>query len=100
MKVFISMPMKWKLPHEIEKEWNKYVTLIKEKHPTAEILESRVTDNENEKPLKRLGKSIEILAEADVAYFCGDWMRARGCLIEYDCVKRYGIPCAEMEGGC
>lgn len=32
-----------------------------------------------------LGKSIELLAQADVAYFVKGWYKARGCLIENEC---------------
>lgn len=33
------------------------------------------------KPLWFLAKSIELLAEADVVYFCSGWESARGCRI-------------------
>lgn len=38
-----------------------------------------------------LGKSIELLAQADVAYFVKGWNKARGCLIENECAFRYGV---------
>jgi len=42
--------------------------------------------------LECLGKSIELLAEADVAYFASGWQNARGCIIEHECAVMYGIP--------
>lgn len=42
-------------------------------------------------PLAYLGKSISLLAEADIAYFGGDWRNARGCKIEHECAVAYGI---------
>lgn len=46
-------------------------------------------------PLKWLGKSIKKLADADVAYFCYGWKDARGCRIEHQCAKEYGIEIIE-----
>ena len=42
-------------------------------------------------PLKYLSKSVELLADADVAYFCFGWDTARGCKIEHQCAVEYGI---------
>lgn len=46
-------------------------------------------------PIWYLGKSIMLLAEADVAYFGGDWENARGCKIEYEIADKYGIQIIE-----
>ena len=43
------------------------------------------------KPLWFLGKSLELLADADVAYFATGWKEARGCVIEHDSAIAYGI---------
>ena len=43
------------------------------------------------KPLWFLGKSLELLSNADVAYFAPGWKDARGCIIEHDCAIAYGI---------
>lgn len=42
-------------------------------------------------PLKYLSKSIELLADADIVYFCHGWYKARGCKIEHQCAADYGI---------
>ena len=42
-------------------------------------------------PLELLGKSIELLAHADLAVFAPGWLSARGCKIEYECAVQYGI---------
>ena len=39
-----------------------------------------------------LSKSIEKLADADIAFFLNGWETARGCRLEYECAKAYGIP--------
>ena len=38
-----------------------------------------------------LGKSLELLAQADVVYFAPGWADARGCRIEHLCAVEYGI---------
>lgn len=47
------------------------------------------------KPLWFLGKSLELLAGADIAYFVKGWQDARGCKIENTCAIEYGIPVIE-----
>jgi hypothetical protein len=42
-------------------------------------------------PVAYLGKSITLLSEADVAYFGEGWKDARGCKIEHEVAKEYGI---------
>ena len=43
------------------------------------------------KPLWFIGKSLELLADADVAYFAPGWEEARGCKIEHTCAVEYNI---------
>ena len=44
-----------------------------------------------------LGKAIMMLAEADLAVFCDGWQTARGCIIEHECAKEYGIKILELD---
>lgn len=46
-------------------------------------------------PVAYLGKSISLLAEADVAYFGEGWREARGCKIEHEVAVQYGIDIIE-----
>lgn len=46
-------------------------------------------------PLWFLGKSIQFLGQADVAYFIGDWEKYRGCRTENFVAKEYGIKVIE-----
>ncbi len=43
------------------------------------------------KPLWFLGKSLELLSTADVAYFVKGWEKYRGCRIEQLAAAQYGI---------
>jgi hypothetical protein len=39
-----------------------------------------------------LGKSIQLMSEAELVVFANNWEEARGCMIEYETAKRYNIP--------
>lgn len=101
MKVFISQPMRDKTDEEIKTEREKVVSIIKEKYnQDVEIIDSFFENApHNAKPLWFLGKSLELLADADVAYFCKDWELYRGCRIEHICAKEYRIDVMESEVG-
>ena len=74
-KLFISQPMKGKSDEDILTERKKAI--------------------KSAKPLWFLGKSLELLAGADIAYFTKGWQEARGCKIENTCAIEYGIPVIE-----
>lgn len=38
-----------------------------------------------------LGKSLLLLTEANLVVFAKGWRSARGCLVEYQCARKYGI---------
>lgn len=65
----------------------------------AEIIDSFFTDDyvSKNRPLYYLGKSLTLLAEADVAYFVKGWEYARGCKIEHTCAVEYGVDCIVEE---
>ena len=92
-KVFISQPMAGKTDQEILAEREEAIRELKEKYGEIEIIDSFFQGTE-EKPLVCLAHSLELLAEADVAWFCKGWSRARGCRIEHSCAERYGIETA------
>lgn len=43
------------------------------------------------RPLWFLGKSLELLSTADIAYFADGWTYSRGCRVEHLCAIEYGI---------
>ncbi|MEY8308508.1 DUF4406 domain-containing protein [Erysipelotrichaceae bacterium 51-3] len=53
-------------------------------------------DEAKNRPLVSLAKSLEMMAKADIAIFCPGWEKARGCQIEYQAAKAYGIPCIAL----
>lgn len=42
-------------------------------------------------PLCFLAKSLENMSLCHDAYFCKDWEQARGCRIEHEAAKAYGL---------
>ena len=96
-KLFISQPMRGKTDEEILKEREKAVASA-EKHlgEKVEVIDSFFQNAPAEaKPLWFLGKSLELLSTADVAYFTPGWEEARGCRIENTCAIEYGITVIE-----
>ena len=94
MKVFISQPMNGKTNEEIKAERQQAIVDVKAEfpHEKIEVLDSFFENAPHEaKPLWFLGKSFEVLSQADIAYFCKGWREARGCEMEYDACCRYGI---------
>ena len=93
VKAFISQPMRDKTNEKIEAERAAAVARIKEIcGDDVEVIDSFFKDApHNAKPLWFLGKSLELLSTADVAFFCEGWEQYRGCRIEHECCTEYGI---------
>ena len=92
-KLFISQPMNGKSDEQILKEREEAVREAKivcgeEVELIDSFFQSAPADA---RPLWFLGKSLELLSTADVAYFAPGWKDARGCKIEYLCAVEYGI---------
>ena len=96
-KLFISQPMRDKTNEEIERERQNAIQSVKENFgDDVEVIDSFFKDAPHDaKPLWFLGKSLELLAGADVAYFCKGWENYRGCRIENQCAIEYGITVIE-----
>lgn len=96
MKLFISQPMRDKTDEQIKRERNKAIQSAATELG-CEVEDIEVIDSFFEgapayaKPMWFLGKSIELLSTADVAYFCAGWEEYRGCKIQHTCACEYGI---------
>lgn len=100
MKAMISQPMAGKTPEYIVETRERAVKFLEERG--YEIVNTLFTDDwysESSmkdrgvvnKPLCYLAKSLENMSLCDVAYFCKGWERARGCRIEQEAAKAYGL---------
>lgn len=92
-KLFISQPMRGKTNEEIIATREKAIESAKrELGEDVEVIDSFFKDAPvDANPLWYLAKSIEMLSQADVAYFAKGWEDARGCRIENTCAIEYGI---------
>lgn len=101
IKVFISQPMKDKTEEEIKSERERATEICKKmtREGSVEIIDSYFEDdpdsNIQHKAVFFLGRSIQKLSEADVAYFIKGWNKYRGCQIEHLIAKQYNIPTLE-----
>ena len=95
-KLFISLPMAGKSEEEIRNKMAEYKEnaeyLIGEE---LELIDTFIVDGPDENikdpAIWCLGKSITLMAEADVVYFGRGWRSARGCIVEYETAYRYKI---------
>ena len=102
MKVFISQPMKNKTPEEIKAVRLAAETMVKAIFPEKKIegIDSYFEGNAaSEPPLANLGKSFELLATADIAFFCYGWDETRGCRLEHAACMSYEIPFIDVTEG-
>lgn len=96
VKLFISQPMRGLTDEEILKVREEIKAKAKKViGEEVELIDSFIKEYPGEInktiPVYYLGKSIQFLSQADVAYFGGDWQNARGCKIEHEIAKEYGI---------
>ena len=103
VKVFISQPMAGRSQEEIEDERDEVFAKVacmmsEERGEDCREVPSYFgpTGAAQMSPLELLGKSIELMAHADVAVFAPGWERARGCLIEHACALNYGVEIVEL----
>lgn len=100
MKAMLSQPMAGKTDEEITATREKAIRVLESKG--YEIINTLFTDEwysaENmEKrgvvqiPLCFLAKSLESMSLCHAAYFCKGWENARGCKIEHEAAKAYGL---------
>lgn len=104
VRLFISQPMRGKTDEEIEREREELIAIAKAVYADrgeVEVIDSFFKGGLNvpagvKAPLYYLSKSLELLATADVAIFAKDWREARGCRIEHECGKQYGVSTIEL----
>lgn len=96
-KLFISQPMRGKTDEEILAERKKAIESAERNlGEPVEVIDSFFQNAPADaRPLWFLGKSLELLSTADIAYFAKGWEDARGCRIENQCAIEYGIEVIE-----
>lgn len=99
-KAMISQPMAGKTDDEIvrtrdralmhleELGYSTVNTLFTDEWYSKESMEARGVV---QIPLCFLAKSLENMSLCHVAYFCKGWEQTRGCRIEHEAAKAYGL---------
>jgi len=99
-KAMLSQPMGGKTDEEIIETRNKAINALEAKG--YEVVNTLFTDewyNSEQMeargvvqiPLCFLAKSLENMSLCHTAYFCKGWENARGCRIEHEAAKAYGL---------
>lgn len=99
-KAMLSQPMAGKSEEEISATRERATKTLKEKG--FEIVNTLFTDEWYSKekmaergvvqvPLCFLAKSLDNMSKCHAAYFCKGWENARGCKIEHEVAKAYGL---------
>lgn len=99
-KAMLSQPMMGKSESEIVDTRNKAIKALEEKG--YEVINTLFTDewysSESMKtrgvvqiPLCFLAKSLDNMSLCHAVYFCKGWENARGCRIEHEAAKAYGL---------
>ena len=98
----ISQPMNGKTHEEIEKQKNKAIkelksqgyevvnTLFDSEYYSEDLIKQRGYSNMG---LYFLSQSLMEMSKCDAVYFCSGWEQARGCKIEHEVAKAYGLEC-------
>ena len=98
-KLFISQPMRGKTDHQILLEREHAIESAKKVlGEEVEVIDSFFQNAPADaNPLWYLGKSLELMAEADIVYFAPGWKDARGCRVENHAAFEYGLVMMEAE---
>ena len=100
MKVFISQLMNGRDEEIIKKERKEVMDYVRRLYPDAEEIQSFFghpdMDSKNV-PLKMLGMSLELMAEADLIVFADCWSLGRGCKIEHEVALQYGLKILDLD---
>lgn len=94
MMVLISQPMAGKTQQEIVETRERAIRTLRESG--YEIIDSlfgfmKMSSEVINVPLYYLAKSLELMSRCDTVYFCRGWEEARGCRIEHEAAREYGL---------
>lgn len=103
-KVFISLPMAGYSTEEIKRRQAElFAQFVRETHLTNYRLIDTVTGfgevRNDRDALRSLSYALGLLSDADALYFSDGAADARGCRIEREAARAYGIPVYHQGGG-
>ena len=100
LKAMLSQPMGGKTQEEIVETRERAIRALQDRG--YKVVNTLFTDEWYSKeameargvvqiPLCFLAKSLENMSLCHAAYFCRGWEQARGCRIEHEAAKSYGL---------
>lgn len=97
-KVMLIQPMAGRNEEEIKREREMITEAIESNgQEVINTLFIEEAPKDSKEGLYYLGKSIQAMAEADIVMLLPNWEKARGCKIEYECAKAYGLEVVEIK---
>jgi hypothetical protein len=98
VKIFVSVPVRGRSDADVAAEKQAVLERVRKAYPgeAAELIDTDISEfapmDGDKAGVWYLGKSLELLATADVAVFADGWRDARGCRIERAVCEAYNIP--------
>lgn len=87
------MPMNGKTEKDVRDNFNRLKAKLEKQN--YEVIDSVIKDFDKieakNKPIYCLSKSVEFLSLVDCVFFANGWQNARGCKIEHEIAKAYGL---------
>ena len=99
-KAMISQPMAGRTEEEIVEARKRAVEDLREKglsvanmlfEHTQAVEDALVTTGVTQTSLWFLARSLEAMSKCHAVYFCKGWETARGCRLEHEVAKAYGL---------
>lgn len=87
MYIMIIQPMNGLTEKEITENRVRAINKIPKSY---QVLNTFFEMNENN-PLYYLSKSLEVMSQCDAVFCAKGWEKARGCKIEHEVAKQYGL---------
>lgn len=91
-KIMISMPMANKNYIELLLKYQNYKRLLMERE--FKVINTLFRYEKKEyinMPIFYLSKAIQAMSKCDAVFFAKGWQKARGCKIEHEIAKQYGL---------
>lgn len=101
MKIMISQPMNGRTQEEIKKERQEIVQKFNKMH--IAVIDTLFTEEAPQgcnQAIFYLAKSIDVMKNIDALYMCDNWFNARGCRIENQVAREYGIKILDKDFFC
>lgn len=94
MRIFLSLGMSGRDETDVLRDIEEATFYIKRMDPGCDVINTYQQEevSEDAGPTYCLGRSIQILGSCDQVWFLNDWKNYRGCLVEHEVCKMYGIP--------